>query len=297
LFGHEAGAFSGATRSAPGFFLQAEDSTLFLDEVGETPRDVQTMLLRALETGEIQSVGSRRTRHADVRVIAATDSDLEKAVLSGRFSEPLLHRLGRLVISVPRLAERRVDIIPLFVRFLVEACAHVGADDPLRSGEDDWLPVTLLDRLLSLQWPGNARQLRNIADQIAVSNRAGGPFRWTSALDTALERAGEVAFAASKRSDRGDGATSRPTGIDDAAILGALEAHDFAVRAAARELGWAPTTLYKRIEASATLPSAQKLTLETIERALDVEGGDRVRAARRLKVSPRALGKRLKDLT
>ena len=118
LFGHKRGAFTGAARDHDGFFLRASGGTLFMDEVGETPPDLQVMLLRTLETQEIQAVGASRSRRVDVRLVAATDADLERMTEDGGFRLPLLHRLAGYEIRVTPLRERRDDIARLFFYFI-----------------------------------------------------------------------------------------------------------------------------------------------------------------------------------
>src|SRR5690606_32938409 len=110
LFGHARGAFTGATTASRGYFGRANGGTLFLDEIGETPSEIQTAMLRAIEGGEIQPVGEETSRRVDVRLIFATDADLEGAVADGRFREALMQRLGGYVLTLPPLRERRQDV-------------------------------------------------------------------------------------------------------------------------------------------------------------------------------------------
>src|SRR5262249_34932398 len=118
LFGAVRGAYTGAVRDHLGYFQRAHGGTLFLDEIGETPPEVQVMLLRVLEPGEVQRVGSPQTQKVDVRLIAATDADLERALHEGRFRAPLLHRLSGYEIYIPPLRERRDDFGRLLFHFL-----------------------------------------------------------------------------------------------------------------------------------------------------------------------------------
>src|SRR6185312_11931949 len=140
--------------------------TLFLDEIGEMPAEVQVLLLRALEAGEVQPVGAEAPRRVDVRVLAAIDA--------GRFRAPLLHRLNGYEIRLPALRERREDFGQLFFAFLRQELDAMGEggrlDDPGPRGEP-WLPAPLAARLAAADWPGNVRQLRNVARQIAIANR------------------------------------------------------------------------------------------------------------------------------
>ena len=173
LFGAERGAFTGAVRPQPGYFNVARGGTLFLDEIGEAAHDVQAMLLRAIETGEVQGVGAQRTQRADVRIVAATDADLERMIEEGRFRAPLLHRLSTYEIHIPPLRERRDDIGRLFITFLREELAAIGAPHLLAARGPEvapWLSGSLVAELADFDWPGNVRQLRNAVKQIVIDS-------------------------------------------------------------------------------------------------------------------------------
>ncbi len=169
LFGHVRGAFSGADRNKEGFFTRADGGTLFLDEVGDAPDDVQSALLRALETGEIQQVGADRVRSVDVRLIAATDAALEEAIEQGRFRAPLMYRLATHQIFLPPLHERREDIPRLLMTFLREELDEAGLAQLRATAEDGrrWLPALVVAKLVAASWPGNVRQLRNVTKYLA----------------------------------------------------------------------------------------------------------------------------------
>jgi DNA-binding NtrC family response regulator len=156
LFGHERGAFSGAERLRKGAFEEAHGGTIFLDEVGELPVDLQPKLLRVLELGEVKRVGASRPIQADVRVVAATHRDLRAAVRSGRFREDLFYRLCVVPVTVPPLRARRGDVKALAEHFL-RASAPRGL--PLRWSDE------ALRRLEAYDWPGNVRQLRNVVQR------------------------------------------------------------------------------------------------------------------------------------
>jgi two-component system nitrogen regulation response regulator GlnG len=179
LFGAARGAYTGAERAREGFFGQAAGGTLFLDELGETPPEVQAMLLRVLESGEIQPVGGGRLMRTDVRLIAATDLALEEAVAAGRFRAPLLHRLSACQVEAPPLRRRRDDIGRLLVHFLRLELEAMGAAWPgeAAGGAAPWPPAFLVAQMAALDWPGNVRQLRNAARLLALSHDqpAGGP--------------------------------------------------------------------------------------------------------------------------
>jgi transcriptional regulator with PAS, ATPase and Fis domain len=161
LFGHEKGAFTGADRLRVGRFEAAHYGTLFLDEVGELPPDLQVMLLRALQDGQFERLGGGTTRRVDVRVVAATNLDLEQAIEEGRFREDLFYRLSVFPIHLPPLRERPEDIPALANHFLELAAERLG-----RRFESIG-PESLL-RLQEYRWPGNIRQLRNVIEQSAI---------------------------------------------------------------------------------------------------------------------------------
>ncbi len=189
LFGAERGAFTGAVKPRGGYFEAAQGGTLFLDEIGEAPPDVQVMLLRVLETGETQQIGAQKGRKADVRVVAATDADLEAGIRLGTFRAPLLHRLAGYEIHLPPLRERREDVARLLLRFLEEELRAVGEADRLTAGPSDapWLPASLVAQLVDHDWPGNVRQLRNVARQLVVAGRGRDRLTIAPALDRLFE--------------------------------------------------------------------------------------------------------------
>lgn len=158
LFGHRRGAFTGASEVRRGAFESANGGTLFLDELGELPIEVQPMLLRALESGEIRPVGADRAEHVHVRVIAATNRDLRKDVQSRRFREDLFYRLAVVELTVPPLRERIDDIDALVARF----ASASGLND---------VPPEALAQLRLRRWPGNVRELRNVVQAYAALGR------------------------------------------------------------------------------------------------------------------------------
>ncbi len=161
LFGHEKGSFTGASESRKGYFEVANGGTIFLDEVAELPQTTQVRLLRVLQTGEFMKVGSSKTQKTDVRVVAATNIDLLGAISGGRFREDLYYRLNTVPIAVPPLRERRGDIYLLFRRFATDIAQQYR------------MPAVSLDEgaremLEEYYWPGNIRQLKNVAEQISA---------------------------------------------------------------------------------------------------------------------------------
>ena len=161
LFGHSKGAFTGALQNRVGRFELADGGSLFLDEVGELPLDTQVKLLRALQEHEFEPVGSNETIRVNVRVIAATNRNLEQAIADGRFRADLYYRLNVIPLQVPPLRERRADINQLAMYFL-QRCAK-KAGKPVRG-----IATATLDRMMSYDWPGNVRELENVIERGVV---------------------------------------------------------------------------------------------------------------------------------
>ncbi|MFC2772911.1 MAG: sigma 54-interacting transcriptional regulator, partial [Segatella oris] len=161
LFGHEKGSFTGAIGESEGYFGTANKGTIFLDEVGELPLATQARLLRVLETGEYIRVGGQEIRKTNVRIVAATNVNMRKAVSEGRFREDLFYRLNTIPVQMPPLRDRGEDIVLLFRLFAMQMA------------EKYHLPkITLTDEakqlLMQYKWPGNIRQLKNITEQMSV---------------------------------------------------------------------------------------------------------------------------------
>jgi transcriptional regulator with GAF, ATPase, and Fis domain len=165
LFGHERGAFTGAVAARQGAFELADGGTVFLDEIGELPLDVQPKLLRVLESKEFRRVGGNKTLHADVRVVAATKRNLLREVQAGKFREDLYFRLAVVPVTVPPLRTRRDDI-PMLVEHILKA--STGAGPPLAVSDDT------MQALAAHDWPGNVRELRNVLDRGVYLARASG---------------------------------------------------------------------------------------------------------------------------
>lgn len=163
FFGYARGAFTGAVRDHAGLFEQADKGTLFLDEVGETPLDMQKKLLRVLEESEVRRVGGKAAVPVDVRIVSATNRDLAGMLADGRFREDLYYRLAGVVIHLPPLRERREDLPLLVARFLAEAAAEIAVGTP-----PSRVDPAALDLLLAYDWPGNVRELRNEVRRIAA---------------------------------------------------------------------------------------------------------------------------------
>mgnify|MGYP001823684516 FL=1 len=161
LFGHEKGAFTGASSMRSGYFEVADGGTIFLDEVGELPLPTQVRLLRVLENGEFLKVGSSQIQKTDVRIVAATNTKMVKAINNGRFREDLYYRLSTVEINLPPLRERSEDIHLIFRKFASDFAQKYKMPTIRLSPE-------AIDLLLKYRWSGNIRQLRNVAEQISV---------------------------------------------------------------------------------------------------------------------------------
>ena len=163
LFGHEKGAFTGAVERREGYFAVADGGTLFLDEVGELPLPTQARLLRVLETGEYIPVGASEVKRTDVRIVAATNVNMEKAIADGKFREDLFYRLNSVSINIPPLRQRGADVVLLFRKFALEMSEKYKMA-PIR------LTPEAQKMLVSYAWPGNVRQLKNIAENMSVTS-------------------------------------------------------------------------------------------------------------------------------
>jgi len=166
LFGHEKGSFTGATRKKRGCFELADGSTLFLDEIGDTNLDLQTKLMRSLETKEIRSVGGERSIVVDTRIIAATNRDLKRAIRESVFRQDLYYRLNVVPIYVPPLRDRKEDIPALVEHFLERCCAELDKDIP-------GIREDALSALMAYDWPGNVRELENAIERSVVLQESG----------------------------------------------------------------------------------------------------------------------------
>ena len=231
LFGHEKGAFTGANERKVGAFEAANGGTLFLDEIGELPLDMQPKLLRALENSEVRRLGSPKSFHVDVRVIAATNRKLEEEVAAGRFREDLLHRLNIVTVELPPLRRRAADIEELAMHF-------VSAFSP--GNEVVALAPGALEKLKGHVWPGNIRELRNTI-QRAVLMRMG---------DAVEEE--DITFAPSSFEHRAavsEALTSRTLAdLEKEAITAELIRHKGNKKEAAAALGVSRSTIHRKIE-------------------------------------------------
>jgi transcriptional regulator with AAA-type ATPase domain len=166
LFGHEKGAFTGANATKPGLIETASGGTLFLDEIGELPLDAQATLLRVLETREVRRIGSVKSFSVNVRILAATNRDLDASVREGKFRQDLLYRLNGATVRVPPLRERKGEIIRIAEDLLEAAAERAGVNPPTITAEAKQV-------LTSHAWPGNVRELRNVIERAVVVAEAG----------------------------------------------------------------------------------------------------------------------------
>ena len=243
FFGHERGAFTGATGKRDGRFTLADGGTIFLDEVGELPFDLQSKLLRVLQEGEFEPVGSSRTRRVDVRVVAATNRDLFRSVSEGKFREDLYYRLCVFPITLPALRERGDDVVLLAEEFARQFAGRMG-----RRVEP--LSPAMAARLKAYSWPGNVRELQNVIERAIITARDG-----RLNLDRALPT---TSGAEPSEIDAGPGGPASLLTASDLARLErdnlrrALERSAWKVAGdagAARLLGMAPSTLTSRMKA------------------------------------------------
>jgi two-component system nitrogen regulation response regulator GlnG len=300
LFGHGKGAFTGADSARDGLFVRADGGTLFLDEVGETPDSIQPMLLRTLETGEVQPIGDKRARTVDTRIISATDADLDADQEAHRFRPALFHRLAGYQISVPPLRTHREDIGPLLAHFFQEELEQTGELDVIdnQPGRKPWLPTDVASSLIRFDWPGNVRQLRNVVRQIVISSR-GEPH---ARLDhTLLELFGGASSRVAGPDDEpdapaGDTAARSTNEISEERLLEALKANAWAIRPTAEALGIPRSSLYDLMRKSSSIRAASDIEDDEIREAHARCSGDVTAMANDLRVSERGLTLRMRGL-
>jgi PAS domain S-box-containing protein len=243
LFGHEAGAFTGATKKREGRFALADKGTIFLDEIGELPLDLQAKLLRVLQEGEFDPVGSSMTRKVNVRVLGATNRNLEQSVREGKFREDLYYRLNVFPIQLPPLRERGDDVLRLASAFAQRHTAKMG-----RSIAP--LTADCARRLKAYSWPGNVRELQNVIERAVITSTDG-----RLNLDRALPDVSPSSTSPVQSEPTSPGAIHTAKELEQlerANILRALEAANWKVsgdKGAASLLGMNPSTLSSRMKA------------------------------------------------
>ena len=241
FFGHAKGAFTGALRDRIGRFQLADGGTIFLDEVGEIPLDLQSKLLRVLQEREFERVGEETSRRVDVRIIAATNRDLEAESRAGRFREDLYYRLGVFPIQVPALRDRAADIGPLAAHFVRHFCEQLKLP---------WRKLTRgdVDTLERYDWPGNIRELQNVIERALIRSRGGRP---KFELGEAKQRPPQKPAASHEADDPSRVLTLREIkDMERANIERALarcNGQVYGKDGAAALLGMKPTTLWSRL--------------------------------------------------
>lgn len=237
LFGHKAGSFTGAISDRVGIFEQAQRGTIFLDEIGDISLTMQVKLLRVLQEKEIVRVGESKPRKIDVRIMAATNQDLHKAVHDGKFREDLYYRLGVFEIDIPPLRERTDDILPL-ARYFIKQLSKKLKMPNLR------LEATCLDYLISYSWPGNVREMENALERAAVMSQKG--LILPESLPTTIIRSDSVRSQSTKLIKR------TLAKVEQDHIQAVLELTGNNRSRAAKILGISPTTLWRKTHRQAT---------------------------------------------
>lgn len=328
LFGHEKGAFTGAVASRKGYFEEADGGTIFLDEVAELPLSTQARLLRVLESGEFIKVGSSEVQKADVRIVAATNVDMAKAVADGKFREDLYYRLSTVTISVPPLRDRGSDIALLARKFASDF-----------SENNHIPPVTFSPEAINMlehcRWPGNVRQLKNVVEQVALFE--GGTRVEPEALREILGPAASVSSLSASGSHpagsrtyadereilfnmifrmqrRLDSLTDELDSMREQAAKSSANSWNNAKASAAdhaEELRFLPiiqspsdnfneveTTHYTEVTppaSAAGVPTLEDTEKETIRRSLERNNGKRKATARELNISERTLYRKIRE--
>ncbi|MEE4601278.1 MAG: sigma 54-interacting transcriptional regulator [Desulfobacteraceae bacterium] len=244
FFGHEKGAFTGATQKRVGRFALADGGTIFLDEVAELPADLQAKLLRVLQEGEYEPVGSSRTLKVNVRVIAATNRDLQKAVDEGSFRQDLYYRLNVFPIQLPPLRERGDDVVLLSRAFVEKLTRQLGRTITPLSQQD-------INRLKSYPWPGNVRELQNVIERAVITARD-GRLNLDRALPETAQGSENPQASDASSDDIPIRTAAQMQALERENLIRALQATDWRISGkdgAAKLLGLAPSTLNSRIKA------------------------------------------------
>jgi two-component system, NtrC family, nitrogen regulation response regulator GlnG len=279
LFGHAKGAFTGADSERIGLFERAHGGTLFMDEIGEAPVEVQVMLLRILETGKLEPVGGSEERAVSVRLIAATDADLHRLAASGKMRPALLHRLAGYELFLPPLRSRREDI----GRF----AAHFYRAE--YSPEGEWLPAPVMAFLARQDWPGNVRQLANVIRRLGLMSDL-SPDEMIDHLKRSLSQPEQEEPREAETSAR------KPQDVSEEEVFEAMKASGWRMEKAAERLGISRPSLYRLVEAHPLLRTAKDLTQEELLSAHREAKGDADRMSELLRVSRAGIQQRLRQL-
>ena len=246
LFGHTKGAFTSADRARKGLFLQADQGSIFLDEIGELPLGMQTKLLHVLEAKEVRALGSEQSRRIDVRIVAATNRDLPTMVAQGRFREDLFFRLSVFQIPMPPLRERRADIPGLLRHLMAQRVMPPGTGQALE------IDPEVEDLLVNFGWPGNVRQLENVLHRAAIL-ADGGCIRVADLPPEVARVAASGAPAAPADAGEG-GLRERVRRFELSLIRRAIDEAGGDRRVAAQRLGIGLSSLYRKLEEGALDP-------------------------------------------
>ena len=302
LFGAEKGAYTGASRQRDGLFVRADGGTLFLDEIGEASPEVQVALLRVMETGEVMPIGATEPRAVDVRLLAATDMNLEDKLGDGSFRLPLLHRLAGYEIQIPPLRARREDLGRLLRFFLEQELLEVGESDRLQlldASAEPWFPPALAGRMARYHWPGNIRELKNLSQQIVIANRGRPSFYLHPKIDALLppSRPEEVGAEAIPEPEPEPSRGRRKFDDIGADELEAVMAeHGWDIAETARHFCFSRPVIYSLIRKHG-LRVAADIDDEEIARLFHAHDGSIEQLAARLRVSTKGLRRRLTEMS
>lgn len=309
LFGHEKGSFTGAISTRKGYFEEADGGTIFLDEVAELPLTTQARLLRVLETGEFLKVGSSQVQKTDIRIVAATNVDLLKAVANGKFREDLYYRLSTVRIEVPNLHDRGEDIILLARKFAADFSEKYLT-----------APITFSDEarraMLVYRWPGNVRQLKNIVEQLALFNSGEEISRREIIESLPLDHSGNTSLTATHREGSYEAEREMLWKLvyqlkrEMEELKGRIDSRTgnplrdgFTSHVSTQSLiKYEPPKPFETSKGSDTIEDVEAVpTLEDSERdavaaALRRNGGNKKKAAEQLNISPRTLYRKIHEL-
>jgi DNA-binding NtrC family response regulator len=284
LFGHKKGSFTGAVDDRKGYFEIADGGTLFLDEIGEMPLTTQVKLLRVLETNEFMRIGAETVTKVDVRIIAATNKDLQKEVDTKRFRNDLYFRLKAVTLNVPPLRKRREDIQPLISEFIINYSKQNKIPEPRISGR-------AIDLLTVYNWPGNVRELKNVVETATTLNK-NGLLDVDSFTPLLTERIEDV-----ENRNLPIHLSKSPESLDREMILGALieiKKDLMELKNIAYKHKGDINSQQKRVQVD-EVRSINELEKEAIENALLYTKGNKRKAAQLLNISERTLYRKLKE--
>jgi len=294
LFGVQKGAFTGADKDRKGYFAEANGGTLFLDEIGEASLEVQSLLLRVLESGEFYPVGSGKPKKVDVRLIAATDVNLAKLCQENKFKAPLLHRLENYEINVPSLSERSEDIGMLLLHFAEQQYQQMDRPFPQTKSDTPWITNEVMRSLLSYSWPGNIRQLKNIIHQLLIDNLSSEQLFLSEHLREKLiendESKPESTFNKTAKQKK-----RKPNTVSREELVEELKNQLWELQATADQLNISRTSMYELMK-QYDIKSAHDLGIDEINLSYLKCDKDIDKMVLDLKVSKYGLKRRLKEL-